>query len=96
MNLARSSNARKSGQNFTDNGKAIFDCHGEIIARRGFKRFLFAELAKFGSGHEENSIFLRQDGIFQLRPEIRFHLYINTATCGDARLFNPNDKVLFD
>ena len=39
-----------------------------------------------------DSIFELGSGTYKLRPGIKFHLFINTATCGDARLFNPNDK----
>lgn len=32
-----------------------------------------------------------EGGGYKLRPEIRFHLYINTAPCGDARIFSPHE-----
>ena len=28
---------------------------------------------------------------FHLQDEVRFHLYINTAPCGDARIFSPHE-----
>lgn len=46
---------------------------------------------------EHNSIFVPSPtGGFVLRENIRFHLYINTVTCGDARIFNPNENDDFD
>ena len=33
---------------------------------------------------------------FKLRDGLQFHLYINTATCGDARIFNPNQTDDFE
>ena len=45
------------------------------------------------ASEDDSSIFLpRPDGRgYKLRPEIRFHLYINTAPCGDARIFSPHE-----
>ena len=42
---------------------------------------------------KEKSIFLPRlaGGGYQLRPDIRFHLFINTAPCGDARIFSPHE-----
>lgn len=29
--------------------------------------------------------------LYKLKNGIRFHLYINTAPCGDARIFSPHE-----
>lgn len=29
--------------------------------------------------------------LYKLKSGIRFHLYINTAPCGDARIFSPHE-----
>lgn len=83
-----------TGENFTASGTALLDCHGEIIARRGFKRFLYEQVKNVNGSNSNGSIFFRPEGssLLKLKPNIRFHLYINTSTCGDARIFNPNDK----
>ena len=83
-----------TGENFTASGTALLDCHGEIIARRGFKRFLFEQVKNVNGSNSNGSIFFRPEGssLLKLKPNVRFHLYINTSTCGDARIFNPNDK----
>lgn len=54
----------------------------------GWNRFLFAATA-----HE--SIFERPcfpNDLYKVRDGIKFHLYINTAPCGDARIFCPHDN----
>lgn len=28
---------------------------------------------------------------YKLKPGVKFHLYINTAPCGDARIFSPHE-----
>lgn len=41
-----------------------------------------------------NSIFEgRSNNRFTLRDGISFHMYINTAPCGDARVFSPADEA---
>lgn len=41
------------------------------------------------------SIFVRDgpDKKFKLKDGIKFHLYINTAPCGDARIFSPHEET---
>lgn len=44
----------------------------------------------------KESIFARPSGVgadtlYKVRAGIRFHLYINTAPCGDARIFSPHE-----
>lgn len=43
----------------------------------------------------EESIFeAKADGAgYKLKDEIDFHLYINTAPCGDARIFSPYENT---
>ena len=46
-----------SGEYISDQGLALKDCHGEIIARRSFLRFLLSQLELCAEGYEEDSIF---------------------------------------
>lgn len=45
-------------------------------------------------GVAEYSVFTqRDDGYgFKLKKGVEFHLYINTAPCGDARIFSPHEE----
>ncbi|XP_055616323.1 double-stranded RNA-specific editase Adar isoform X6 [Toxorhynchites rutilus septentrionalis] len=48
---------------------------------------------------QESSIFVRPaDGstLYRLKDGINFHLYINTAPCGDARVFSPHENDNMD
>lgn len=86
-----------TGDHVSSIGTAVIDSHGEIISRRNLKRFFYSELMKVANGEGVMSIFERKvDGKFHLREGIRFHLYINTTTCGDARVFNPNSDDDFE
>ena len=83
-----------SGEYISDQGYAVNDCHGEIIARRSFLRFLYSQLELCAEGYEEDSIFQKkQSGLLGLREGVEFHLYVNTAPCGDARVFSPHEPV---
>lgn len=83
-----------SGEYISDQGLAVNDCHGEIIARRSFIRFLFSQLELCAEGYEEDSIFEKKEsGLYGLRDYVEFHLYISTSPCGDARIFSPHEPV---
>ncbi|ULU03485.1 hypothetical protein L5515_005634 [Caenorhabditis briggsae] len=74
------------GDQITSDGSALIDCHAEILARRGLLRFLYSEVLKF-SGSATSSIFeTGKIGKLALRQGISFHLFINTAPCGTARV----------
>lgn len=46
------------------------------------------------SGGQFETIFeeLEDQKGFRIRPQYKFHLYINTAPCGDARIFAPHEE----
>lgn len=46
------------------------------------------------SGTAKDSIFVRPsqpNQLYKVRDGIKFHLFINTAPCGDARIFSPHE-----
>lgn len=84
-----------SGESISESGLAVNDCHAEVVTRRAFMRFLYAQLGLCTKGKKESSIFEKQSsGKFSLKPGISFHLYISTAPCGDARVFSPADEMV--
>lgn len=49
------------------------------------------------SGTAKDSIFVRPtqpDQLYKVRDGIKFHLFINTAPCGDARIFSPHETEI--
>ena len=85
-----------SGEFMSESGTGLNDCHAEIISRRCLVDFLYSQLEKIVSsgGHlEEESILTGSEaGGYKVKEEVRFHLYINTAPCGDARIFSPHEE----
>lgn len=68
------------------NGDILNDSHAEVIARRGFLKYLYSEIER----DFESEIFDRKDGIFVLKSDIKFHFFTTHMPCGDAAIF-PQD-----
>lgn len=87
-----------NGEYISVSGSVVNDCHAEIVSRRCLIDFLYNELSLHLQGPEKaaESIFKppegNADGLYQLKDQIEFHLYINTAPCGDARIFSPHEE----
>lgn len=82
-----------NGEYMSGQGLALNDCHAEIISRRALLRYLYTQLELFLDNQGEKSIFVPDPSGkgFKLRNDIKFHLYISTAPCGDARIFSPHE-----
>uniref|UniRef100_A0A8C5TUY3 Adenosine deaminase RNA specific n=1 Tax=Malurus cyaneus samueli TaxID=2593467 RepID=A0A8C5TUY3_9PASS len=82
------------GEELSLKGETVNDCHAEIIARRGFVRFLYSELMKYDPSNPssaEESIFEQAGGEkLRIKSSITFHLYVSTAPCGDGALFDKS------
>ena len=66
------------------------DCHAEIVSRRCLLSFLYSQLEKISEDPSATSIFVSRQpdgGGYKLKPEVRFHLYINTGKFFISRLF---------
>ncbi|XP_062520172.1 double-stranded RNA-specific editase 1-like [Corticium candelabrum] len=82
-----------SGVNISQCGLVLNDCHAEVVCRRSLILFLYSHLLMALGRQQEDSIFEpKEDGMFGLKSGIAFHLYINTAPCGDARVFVTRDE----
>ncbi|XP_077292509.1 adenosine deaminase acting on RNA isoform X2 [Arctopsyche grandis] len=87
-----------SGERLSTCGLAVNDCHAEVVARRCFQEFLYDCLKDIaessdGRGQRSNPLEPAPDGGYQVRGSYRFHLYISTAPCGDARIFSPHEET---
>ncbi|XP_022672342.1 double-stranded RNA-specific editase 1-like isoform X2 [Varroa jacobsoni] len=86
-----------SGKYLAMEGSALFDCHGEILARRCFKFLLYQQLDTYADpGADKTNLILEPDivsGKLMLKPGIQLHLFISTSPCGDGRIFAPNEKA---
>ncbi|KAH8554707.1 hypothetical protein BGW37DRAFT_480764 [Umbelopsis sp. PMI_123] len=68
-------------------GDAVQDSHAEVIARRGFIKYLLDEIARCNG--EQSSIFEPVDSTsskLKVKCSYSFHMYISQAPCGDASM----------
>nr|CAD7256457.1 unnamed protein product [Timema shepardi] len=85
-----------NGEHMSERGASLNDTHAEIIARRCLCDYLYSQLEMhLNPDLVGQSIFvLREDKKgYKLRENVKFHLFINTAPCGDARIFSPHEAA---
>ncbi|XP_071632242.1 adenosine deaminase acting on RNA isoform X3 [Temnothorax longispinosus] len=80
-----------SGDHLSQTGGALNDCHAEVVARRCLCEYLYKQLELHTEEKGLESILEPAKKGFKLKQGIQFHLYINTAPCGDARIFSPHE-----
>ena len=80
-----------SGEYMSVTGTALNDCHAEIVSRRCLMDFFYTQLELMVNSSNSTVLEEAPNGGYRLRPQVRFHLYINTAPCGDARIFSPHE-----
>lgn len=81
-----------SGEHLSVSGGAVNDCHAEVVARRCLCEYLYKQLELHTEDKNMDSILEPAKKGFKLKQGIQFHLYINTAPCGDARIFSPHEE----
>lgn len=80
-----------NGNNLSLSGESLHDCHAEILTRRCLLKYLYKQLIQFIKNKPSIFIGNTDKHQFKLSQDISFHLYINTAPCGEARIFSFND-----
>ena len=83
----------------------VRDSHAEILARRNFLRYLYAEMndsvvggtmasSTVKNDDESNfDILEMKEGWFRKRDDVEIHLYVSTAPCGAASLNLENSST---
>lgn len=80
-----------SGNYLSLSGESLHDCHAEILTRRCLVKYFYKELMESWKGHPSIFILDNKKFEFKLANDIAFHLYINTAPCGEARVYSFSD-----
>jgi len=76
-----------TGETIDHKGQTLNDCHGEIIACRGFRQFLFDELMLAMKKSDDTILQPCKGGRYELKSNLKVFLFVNTAPCGDGRVF---------
>uniref|UniRef100_A0A8C4T7U4 tRNA-specific adenosine deaminase 1 n=1 Tax=Erpetoichthys calabaricus TaxID=27687 RepID=A0A8C4T7U4_ERPCA len=74
-------------------GDVLNDSHAEVIARRGFLRYLYHQL-KLAVATDDRSIFFpgEKSGKWRLKPGITFVFFTSHTPCGDASIIPMLDS----
>jgi len=76
-----------TGDQINHKGETLNDCHGEIIACRGFRQYLFEELSQAINNDPNTILELKHNGKYGIKSNTSVYLFVNTAPCGDGRVF---------
>lgn len=80
-----------SGNYLSLSGESLHDCHAEILTRRCLMKYFYKELMESVKGYPSIFIPDSNKSKFKLAKDITFHLYINTAPCGESRVYSFSD-----
>lgn len=69
-------------------GYLVNDSHAEVLARRGFLRFLLSEICRCHDTESKILSYSAAERKFQLNPCISFHFFSTHPPCGDGSIFN--------
>ena len=69
-------------RNLVEDGNAVFDCHAEVLVRRGLQAYLYKQIERASKG--DQSLVYKDRMKFHLQEGVSFHLFVSKVPCGDA------------
>ncbi|CAL8110857.1 unnamed protein product [Orchesella dallaii] len=94
------------GDCMSEQGLAVNDCHAEILATRCVRDYIYSQIESYKNSatqEQKNDAIIIEENTdsnahhkFKLKPDVKFHLFISTSPCGDARIFSPKGIELDD
>lgn len=77
------------------NGQVLHDMHAEVLAIRGFNRFLIEECGKTVSGSCSRWISKNENDshMFRLDPSVTIAMYVSEPPCGDSSMSQLSESM---
>jgi len=74
-------------------GNVLNDSHAEVLARRGFIRYLYEQI-ELSTEKKDSILSKNPDGKFTLTSGVHFHFFSSQTPCGDASIITDDDGLL--
>lgn len=80
------------GHELSMKGDVLNDSHAEVMARRGFLRYMMHEMKCCLSERSNVFEYEKEPKNFRLKSDVSFHFFTTHTPCGDASIYEQADK----